>query len=103
MQRTLTSLRDTPKFCQSSPACPVNLRCISTVLRLRAGGEEEAAARARLSGLKVCGEISRKMANDGESAKFCETNGRLRRQVVTARTTHWAGFSGSRYQGSTGY
>ena len=31
MQRRLTSLRDAPKFCQSSQACLVNLRCISTV------------------------------------------------------------------------
>ena len=30
MQRRLTSLRDTPKSGQSSPAIPVNLHCIST-------------------------------------------------------------------------
>jgi NAD(P)-dependent dehydrogenase (short-subunit alcohol dehydrogenase family) len=30
MQRRLTSPRDTPKSCQSSPAILVNLRCIST-------------------------------------------------------------------------
>ena len=31
MQRRLASPPDTPKFCQSSQACLVNLRCISTV------------------------------------------------------------------------
>jgi hypothetical protein len=31
MQRKLTSHRDTPKSCQSSPAIPVNLPCISTI------------------------------------------------------------------------
>jgi hypothetical protein len=30
MQRSLTRSRDTPNFCQSSSAFPVNLRCIST-------------------------------------------------------------------------
>jgi hypothetical protein len=30
MQRRLTSFRDTPKSCQSSPVILVNLRCIST-------------------------------------------------------------------------
>jgi hypothetical protein len=33
MQRNLTALSDTPKFCQSSPAIPVNLGCISTSVR----------------------------------------------------------------------
>jgi hypothetical protein len=33
MQRRLASSRDTPKFCQSSPAIHVNLRCISTSVR----------------------------------------------------------------------
>jgi hypothetical protein len=30
LQRRLTSSGDTPNFCQSSQACLVNLRCIST-------------------------------------------------------------------------
>jgi aerobic C4-dicarboxylate transport protein len=40
MQRRLTSRRDTPEFCQSSQACPVNPRCISTggvILKLTTG------------------------------------------------------------------
>jgi fumarate hydratase, class II len=32
LQRRLTSLRDTPEFCQSSQACLVNFRCISTAV-----------------------------------------------------------------------
>jgi hypothetical protein len=34
MQRSLTSSRDTPNFCQSSPAFLVNLRCISTTVTI---------------------------------------------------------------------
>jgi pSer/pThr/pTyr-binding forkhead associated (FHA) protein len=32
LQRKLTGSGDTPKSCQSTPASPVNLRCISTSL-----------------------------------------------------------------------
>lgn len=35
MQRRLTDFRDTPKIGQSSPAIPVNLRCISTAATVR--------------------------------------------------------------------
>jgi hypothetical protein len=38
MQFRLTSPDDTPMSCQSSPAIPVNLRCISTVGLLSVGG-----------------------------------------------------------------
>lgn len=36
LQSSLTSSCDTPKSCQSTQACPVNLRCISTVAARRA-------------------------------------------------------------------
>jgi hypothetical protein len=46
MQCRLTSSHDTPRFGQSSPAIPVNLRCISTVLNQVVGSQV-----ARLAGV----------------------------------------------------
>ena len=43
MQRRLASVRDTPTFCQTSQACLVNLRCISTSCTVKLVGAAEVA------------------------------------------------------------
>ena len=50
LQRRLTSLHDTPKSCQSSPAFPVNLRCISTPIGELRRSEAVTRIRAPIAG-----------------------------------------------------